>query len=227
MHRGMILHESDRTVVIITWQSSNAKTGDMAQIISLVKDVNPITAARTGQDKAVCFDCIHKPTNKGSCYVVLAHSPNQIYKAYQRGNYAPFDKAELIHKLRYTHVRFGSYGEPTLLPLQLMAIISTACIGYTGYTHLWRSLDLQPYSQYLMASVNSQEDAESAMNLGWRYYRVLKTDEVHDPEKEVQCPNYTHGTPCLQCLLCNGAAKGKNIFTYVHGSGHKIVKFNQ
>ena len=62
--------------------SKNKKTGPMAQLKFTPQDINPILAAETGEDLAVCVQaCIDRPLNKmeqedgstegGTCYVDL------------------------------------------------------------------------------------------------------------------------------------------------------------
>jgi hypothetical protein len=36
-------------------------------------------------------------------------------------------------------------------------------------------------------------------------------------ENEIICPNTTHGTKCIDCKLCSGFSKAKNIVIQVHG----------
>ena len=136
MKNGMILYEDQNTVSIITWNSSNQKTGDMAQVIVLVKNIPPIVAAKTGADSLICFNCKHRPINLGSCYVNLAYSPTAIYNAYKLGKYDDFDPDLLIYKLKHRYARLTSYGDPVLIPIHIFELIVNSAKGYTAYSHL-------------------------------------------------------------------------------------------
>src|SRR5215475_5575043 len=101
---GYIIYEDQRYVVITTGfirKSKNDKTGDMLQSFILDKTVNPNVAVKTGQDKAVCFDCpcrpsdpIHDPQSAvydpdaPECYVIVYQAPTSVWKKFKRGGYA-------------------------------------------------------------------------------------------------------------------------------------------
>jgi hypothetical protein len=56
-----------------------------------------------------------------------------------------------------------------------------------------------------------------AQSEGWRTFRV--TNHLNDlMENEIICPNTTHGTKCIDCKLCSGFSKAKNIVIQVHGA---------
>ena len=46
--------------VLIQTGSRNSKTGDMVQTFLIRSDIDPLTASRTGCDRALCGDCLHK-----------------------------------------------------------------------------------------------------------------------------------------------------------------------
>jgi len=64
-------------VVLATWWSSNAKTGNMIQISILVKDMSPVIANKNGCDESVCGNCIHRLN--GTCYVAIFHGPRAAW----------------------------------------------------------------------------------------------------------------------------------------------------
>ena len=79
------LDNATEIVAIAIPKSTNGKTGNMLQTFILVKDTDPITANRRGEDFAICGECPLKgipnfKKNKGTadkrpCYVTLAHAP--------------------------------------------------------------------------------------------------------------------------------------------------------
>jgi len=224
MIKGMILNETAETVQIITFSSSNIKTGDMAQIWILNRDIDPVTALKNGDSKKICFDCPH--LENGTCYVNVGQAPAQVYKAYKKGLYAPLDLDILKAMIKWKAVRFGAYGEPVLIPLDLVKFIAENSRGYTGYTHQWKRLEYLDYAPYFMASTETIEEGYKASQMGYRSFRVAKTEDTSISLKEIQCPNIDQGVQCRDCQLCNGQSNGKNIVVPVHGTSAKVNKFN-
>lgn len=82
-----MLDKSTEIIAILTGvisPSKDTKTGDMAQLWIMVKDVNPPTAIQTGEDNVVCGDC---PLGSKVCYVNTSRAPLKIWEAYQKGRY--------------------------------------------------------------------------------------------------------------------------------------------
>ena len=222
----MILNESDTTVSIITFTSANVKTGDMAQIWILNKDINPVDALKSGASKEVCFNCTHL-VNK-TCYVNVGQAPQSVYKAYKMGKYAPLDLDILKALIKWKAVRFGAYGEPVLIPLHLVKFMAQHARGFTGYTHQWQNLAYLDYKDYFMASTDNISEVVKAHQMGYRTFRVKGENQVN-LANEIDCPNATTGVQCRDCTLCDGLGKhgkGKSITAIVHGTKGKINKFN-
>ena len=224
--KGMILNESATTVSIITFASANVKTGDMAQVWILNKDINPVDALKSGASKEVCFNCTHL-VNK-TCYVNVGQAPQSVYKAYKMGKYAPLDLDILKALIKWKAVRFGAYGEPVLIPLHLVKFIAKHARGFTGYTHQWQNLAYLDYKDYFMASADNISEVVKAHQMGYRTFRVKGENQVN-LANEIDCPNATTGVQCRDCTLCDGLGKhgkGKSITAIVHGTKGKINKFN-
>ena len=222
----MILNESDTTVSIITFASANVKTGDMAQVWILNKDINPVDALKSGASKEVCFNCTHL-VNK-TCYVNVGQAPQSVYKAYKMGKYAPLDLDILKALIKWKAVRFGAYGEPVLIPLHLVKFMAQHARGFTGYTHQWQNLAYLDYKDYFMASTDNISEVVKAHQMGYRTFRVKGENQVN-LANEIDCPNATTGVQCRDCTLCDGLGKhgkGKSITAIVHGTKGKINKFN-
>jgi hypothetical protein len=63
-------------VAVITLNSSNIKTGDMASMWILNADESPNEASKSGSDESVCGQCVHRHFFNGSCYVTLFQAPS-------------------------------------------------------------------------------------------------------------------------------------------------------
>jgi hypothetical protein len=120
-------------------------------------------------------------------------------------------------------VRFGSYGEPTLLPISLVSQIANAARGWTGYTHQWKRFGYDAYKRYFMASC-TPADYEMAQSWGWRTFTVSRMPLA----KQMSCPASEEFTAkrgfkltCAACGLCNGtsAARGaRSVVIKPHGA---------
>jgi hypothetical protein len=216
---GFILHEDSARVIIATGfesPSDNRKTGDMIQIWILVKSVSPTEAIRTGLDRLICGNCVHRGNGDGSgrsCYVNVGQAPQGIWKAWKAGRYSPLRSLEVFTGRK---VRFGAYGDPTHLPLPLALAIAGVSSGWTGYTHQWRKPSLQAWRSLLMASVDSIAELVIARSLGWSTFRVGSEASVG----ESLCASERIGTPCAECLLCAGSRNGlESVHIPPHGTG--------
>jgi hypothetical protein len=220
---GFILHEDSQRVIIATGfetASDNRKTGDMIQIWILVKAVSPTEAIRTGLDRLICGNCVHRGHEENgrfgvgrSCYVNPGQAPQGIWKAWKAGRYSPLRSLECFAGRK---VRFGAYGDPTHLPLSLALAIAGVASGHTGYTHQWRKPSLQPWRSLLMASVDSVAELVIARSLGWSTFRV---GSEASPGESL-CASERIGTPCMDCLICAGARGGlESVHIPPHGTG--------
>lgn len=223
---GMILHESNNIVIIITFKSGNIKTGDMAQIWIMRSDIDPVEAIKQNIDDIICFECIHRLNR--TCYINPGQAPLKVYEAYKKGLYEPLDLDRLAHELRYKTVRFGAYGEPVLIPLDIVKHIIKNSMSYTGYTQQWNNPKYKEYRTIFMASIESDKQLKQTKKLGIRSYRVTN-NENDIKSNEIICPNVTKGITCNLCTLCDNQGKHKNaksIVVPVHGTKGKINSFN-
>ena len=199
--------------------SVNKKTGSMIQSYILVADQNPVDAWKDGADSAVCGSCPLRYNSKGkspACYVNKGHDPWAIWHACKRGSYlevgvdVSFEDA-ITFISDFGKVRFGAYGDPSASPHIFGALQS-----HTGYTHQWKTSDLD---EECMASVETVYQKRKANELGWRTYRIVTN--VNQLEKdEIMCP-YPK-VQCVECKLCGGGKiPAKNIATLpVQGNHH-------
>tara|TARA_R110000751_G_scaffold22666_2_gene63654 strand:- start:321 stop:1007 length:687 start_codon:yes stop_codon:yes gene_type:complete len=218
---GFILHEGvitgHRFVVIATGvvrPSVNIKTGGMIQIWILLTDQSPIEGVQSGLDAdTICKGC---PFASGhGCYVNLGHSPLGIWKAYHRGSY-PALRGYSVFQDRA--VRFGAYGNPSLIPLRIVKAIRRRAGKTTGYFHDWKAnRKARKYNRYFMASTDTLESLEEAKAEGLRVFHASKEKPTG---RFKTCLNVTHGIQCADCGLCNGG-DGPDVWVPLHGSGAK------
>jgi len=215
-------------VAILTLDSDNRKTGNMCQVWIMLRDINPVEAIETGDDYAICGNCIHRKNNvtkKRSCYVNVGQSPNSIWKAYKRGRYPDaLDNIDAVGKmLKGRSIRWGAYGDPALIPFPIFETFNDMAVTHTGYTHQWKEKSSQIYKKYFQASCDGFQDYLDATAHGWRTFSVLPVG-VKDNSFGKQCPATVDNSmaQCITCKLCDGAKQ--NIFVEAHGSGKKHVE---
>jgi len=220
---GYVVYEGEsringkNIVAIVTMESNNIKTGNMASMWILNADESPIEASKSGSDYSVCGNCPHRHFSGGACYVTLFQAPLQVYKSYKKGSYPKIDDMTIFADMK---VRFGAYGDPYAIPLDILNNIKAVIKNNTSYTHQWNNEvgDNSILKKLSMASVDNIEEAKIAQNKGWRTFRVTK-DESILLENEILCPNYTHDVKCIDCNLCSGnSVKAKNIVITIHGA---------
>ena len=212
-------------VVLAVLSSTNRKTGDMAQLHILRADMPPSQAARDGADGAICGDCTHRLQK--TCYVVKLFE-DQLWHDWQAGKCAPF----VLRAFRFRAIRFGAYGDPAAVPLQLWQQIAAVALpgAWTGYTHQWATCP-PDYATLCMASVETDAQQAAAEQLGYRVYRVYGQGEPK-PAGTVRCPWSADrpGGPveiqCRDCLKCSGTGAGRrgHVAIMAHGqTGHRFT----
>jgi hypothetical protein len=228
LYRGTSLLNEDRIIAVATnlvTASRNPKTGWMLQTYILADAIDPIRAAHTGADEAICGDCPHRGTDGklGSCYVNLIQGPLAVWKAAKSGTYPRFNAAQHLRLFKNRLVRLGTYGDPAAVPLRVWETVLGVSAGWTGYTHQWRDCD-PGFARFCMASVETAAQAQQAKQLGYRTYRVRLDGDPLMPG-EFQCPASAEEDfrlTCEECLACSGAKSSPNAASpsvIVHGSG--------
>jgi len=222
LHRGVSPLDGSEFVVIATLKSGNRKTGDMIQIWILRADQDPVAAIQSGADVTVCGDCIHRKQADGtrSCYVNAGQAPLSVWRTWKRGGYLENPSTELIARaLKGRRIRWGSYGDPAIIPAHIVALWNEHADGWTGYTHQWG----QPWAQWcrgtFQASCDGFADYLAASDAGWRTFAVVpKNGEAFSGK---QCPATVDGSAatCRTCSLCDGARA--DIWVEAHGAGAK------
>lgn len=214
LHKGIIDGES--YLIIATMHSNNAKTGDMIQICILLEDTDPVAGVLSGLDaRTICQGC---PFASGEgCYVNVGQSPLSIWRAYHRGNIPFLSFKDYSFHFAGRKVRFGSYGNPTLIPRHIVRYIASICDGFTGYFHNWRELGKKQariWNQYFMASTETEESLLLAKKWGLRVFHASPVK----PDGLLECVADSHGKECIDCMLCEGGKNAKSIWINPHGS---------
>jgi hypothetical protein len=234
LYQGPSMLDGSPIVVIanrITTASNNVKTGAMVQTFIIAADVDPMTALKTGQDSAVCGDCMHRPANKGSCYVNVGRSVASVFGAFQRGRYArpgiDYDPKILPDLFAGLTFRVGTYGDPTAAPFQIWRAATVKAAAINGYSHQWRQARFAAFRLLCMASADTEAEAAEARALGWRTFRVKAADAPRI-KGEVACPASAesgHKTTCEDCRACGGLSAKARAPIVINAHGPTAKRF--
>ena len=124
----------------------------------------------------------------------------------------------IMEMCKGSYVRFGTYGEPSLFPLELIEEMSDVASNWTGYTHQHDKEFAQGYKDFFMASTHTDEEATDRASDGWRSFIAL---ELGSDANAISCPASKEAgfvSNCSKCSLCSGATgKGKkNVKILLH-----------
>jgi hypothetical protein len=136
-----------------------------------------------------------------------------MLRSFDLNKVAYYDAAmaeNIIKKSAGKFIRFGTYGEPSLMPIELIRDMAAVAKSHTGYTHQWNKPWAKEYGNYFMASVHDQLEAVIAQQ---QNYRSFIAKGINQQAAGIQCPaskesNYVSN--CSKCSLCSGfLGKGK------------------
>jgi hypothetical protein len=196
----------------------------MLQTWILRADIRPDHAYQTGEDYAVCGNCPHRKWNNidgalvaalGSCYVRRHQAPLAVWTCYRAGGY---QHATGYGMAQGRLIRFGSYGDPAMVPVAVWQGLAAVASGHTGYTHQWRHAWAQALRGLVQASCDGMADYMEATAHGWRTFLVQASGSP-DPAGMVHCAASTEKggkTDCARCGLCDGAAA--DVVIHAHGA---------
>lgn len=222
---SLVIHETEKIVVIVAGlktKSINTKTGGLLQVYILVKADTPINAHKIGLDSLVCGECVHRGQNgkNRSCYVEIGKAPGTIWKSWKAGRIATWSGDLEIFRGR--QLRWGAYGDPVNIPLDIMTRINAVLDSWTGYTH---QADKYPdHADVLQVSCDTIDQAEQWQARGFNTFRVTVDPEVLLPGERI-CPSYTHGANCADCMACRGKT-GRSFVIPAHGIGARNFTAN-
>ena len=234
--RGFSPIDGQPYVAILTVKSSNRKTGNMAQVWILREDINPVEAVQTGKDATICGDCPHRRQADGSrsCYVNVGKDPNSVWKAYKRGVYTELSYVGRIElpsngsfygqiesMLKGRKIRWGAYGDPSIINPRVVNLFNSYAMGRTGYTHQWRQPFAQGFKGIFQASCDGFQDYLDATAHGWKTFTVVSKDAKIGYAKQCPATVENSSAQCVTCMLCDG--KRANIYVEAHGKGAKYV----
>ena len=208
--------ELDESYLIITGlrsYSQNSKTGNMLQSYIIDKEKAFSEPKVFG---AKCADC---PV-VNECYVsrdklTVRRSLKRLIEG-EKTSYKFTTLDQVLPLLKGRSFRFGTYGDPSAIPLEMVKAITNEVSSWTGYTHFWREID-QEYQEFFMASVESLTGEMLAQAMSWRTFRMIRKGASNDSINSILCPNTSREITCEQCKLCKGtSSKAKSIFIDEH-----------
>jgi len=218
--------------------SQNSKIGIGYIIQTYHYSIEQVMDASLVNDKASCLDCpLSYNQNNGKSGGCYTHKGMQLMglKSMLRGlnrklntinEFKQSDFFNFVNKVKATNkvdlVRFGAYGEPILLPLKVVEVLSGLSQKTTGYTHQWNKPQYQKYNKFFMSSTHTETERQQAKDLGYRSFFVA-TSEIKGfkPQNAVNCPaskESSKNLSCIACGLCNGTSRGikKDIYIMKH-----------
>jgi hypothetical protein len=162
---------------------------------------------------AVCFDCPFRGylkcyTHKGEQYAGFCSMLKSLVKEFKEKEIPSLEDvwSKVMKMSMDRYIRFGTYGEPSLIPIDMVSNMIGLSKSHTGYTHQWAKKP--EYHKYFMASTHSDGQSDMARKLGYRSFIV--TDK--ETKNAISCPASKEMgklTTCEKCGLCSGMRKGK------------------
>jgi hypothetical protein len=236
MKKRILFRQGDVLTVFIVGNTSNKKIAapkeKVVQTYHFSRAQYEVAQGNTSMseffkhDGAVCMDCPFAVSNGAKLSACYTHKMFQysgfLSSLRSIGSLLPWDAIPsepqteaIIEMCRGKYVRFGTYGEPSLLPVDLVKSICQVAKSWTGYTHQWRKK--AEYAPYFMASTHSAEEEHTAALIGYRSFVVSA-----EPFKQfINCPASAEAgfkSNCSKCGLCSGTTgKGsKSVYILEH-----------
>jgi len=199
--------------------STNDKTGGMAQSFILRTDMKPNEAVKQKLDHVVCGNCPYAG-NKG-CYVSIKMVCS-VYAAFKRGSYKKATPQEIavlaasrVKTGQLEGFRCGAYGDPAAAPYSIWEpiVMSVRAAGgrTSGYTHQWsqryaykgRTAD-PAFRSILMASTHGAVDTVLAETDGWRAFASFNDVAEIKEAGLALCPASKEAGKRRTCGNCGG-----------------------
>jgi hypothetical protein len=226
-----IVYRQGDTITIVTLNSTSnkkiASPGEkIVQTYHFSREQYEIAQGKTSMkeffshDGKVCFDCPFAVSNGAKLSACYTHKMMQysgfLSSLRSIGKLMQFDDipeysiqigADIVTMCDNKYVRFGTYGEPSLMPISLVRCIVVVAKSWTGYTHQWSKKP--EYAPYFMASTHTEEEERVATLIGYRSFVASPTPI----SKFISCPaseEMGFKSNCSKCGLCSGTqGKGK------------------
>jgi hypothetical protein len=229
MKNRIIYRQGDTITIITSNTTSNKKIAEpkekIIQTYHFSREQYETAQGKTtmreffSHDAKVCFDCPFAVSNGASLSACYTHKMMQysgflsslrsIGKVTESFDEIPEYSIEIASKIvtmcDKKYVRFGTYGEPSLMPIALVGCIVAVAKSWTGYTHQWSKKP--EYAPYFMASTHTEDEERIASLIG---YRSFVASPITIP-KFISCPaseEMGFKSNCSKCGLCSGT-KGK------------------
>lgn len=174
-------------------------------------------------DADVCMDCPFAVSNGAKLSACYTHKPVQysgflsmlrsISKQTKWDDIPELNadiERDILKMCNRQFIRFGTYGEPSLMPYDLASSMVAVASNWTGYTHQWHRKP--EYSTLFMASTHDELGEQRASRDGWRSFVA----SARGIKGLVQCPaskEMGYKSNCSKCGLCSGT----------EGKGNKSV----
>lgn len=224
------IDNSDIVVIAtgIARKSTNDKTGPMMQVWIIRSDINPVEAIVTGNDCSICGNCPHRgdETHKRTCYVNVPKAVLSIYRAYKRGSYQKWDGS--LDLFENADIRWGAYGDPSLISPEIVQRINSVAKMWTGYTHQWKNPFAAQFKSFFQASCDSLDDKSTAQSAGWGTFTVTPQGyDIKNLGKVTVCPaSLSDKVKCIDCGKCNGAFEyARQVVIPAHGKAAGDVQW--
>jgi hypothetical protein len=207
--------------------SDNTKTGGLVQSYIIRSDMHPFEAAKSRQDFGLCGNCLHRYDENGvrTCYVNLLHGPRTVWEQFKAGRYERVTPEEAAERMAGGMLRHGSYGDPAAVPVPVWKALQRRAIGWTGYTHQWRSRRFQALRDFCMASCDTPEDVEQARAMGWSTFHVMPSTVEDPPADAFHCiasEEVGKVMQCVDCMACSGTTyEQRDVVIYAHGTSSR------
>ena len=226
-----IVYRQGDTITIVTLNSTSnkkiASPGEkIVQTYHFSREQYEIAQGKTSMkeffshDGKVCFDCPFAVSNGAKLSACYTHKMMQysgfLSSLRSIGKLMQFDDipeystqigANIVTMCDNKYVRFGTYGEPSLMPISLVRCIVVVAKSWTGYTHQWSKKP--EYAPYFMASTHTEDEERVATLIGYRSFVASPTPI----SKFISCPaseEMGFKSNCSKCGLCSGTqGKGK------------------
>ena len=234
-----IIFRTDKALIVFRMDKTTnkkiaTKKEKIVQTYSFSRDQFEIAKERTNMktffsaDGSVCMDCpfsVNNGAKLSACYThkVMQYSGflstlRSIHKTHLNWESIPMltdeISAKIISLCADKYVRFGTYGEPSLIPVNLVKSIVNVSKSHTGYTHQWAKKP--EFAQFFMASVHNTFGENIARKMGYRSFVATK----NSIKEFTQCPASKEAgfkSNCSKCGLCSGNRKGtKSIVILEH-----------
>lgn len=220
--------------VLVTKPSVNSKLGLGYVMLTYHFSIEQVNNMDLSLDRKNCRDCPLSYSNNGGksggCYThkglqrfgILAML-KRLNRLHKQGLINEFDTdafdryVKMSKNIHPTLLRLGTYGEPVILPTEIIDTLTKCARTYTGYTHMWRVKKYEHHSKYIMASTHSHKETTKANKKGFRAFQTGATSLLKMPVCPASKEFKGHRKTCIECASCNGNLKRtNNIFIKLH-----------